>query len=79
MYYDDTGHCPVFRGCQSWVYKGQSLLFYWQSGDPLLWCSLPQSLKYLRNEGLLQRLLYRAEGVAYAGGNPLHECPLLLE
>ena len=61
------------------VVQGQSRLFYWKAGDPLLWCSLPQSLEWRRNESLPQLLLYWSKGITNAWGNHRHKCPLLLE
>ena len=51
----------------------------WQAGDPSLWYAVSQSPKQSQHKGLPQRLLHRAKGVANARGDPLHECPLLLE
>ena len=38
---DESVLHPVFRGRQCWLWKGQSHLFHWQTGDPSLRCSLP--------------------------------------
>ena len=76
---DDTGRRPFLRACLSWVRKGLPCLFYWHSGDPYLRCAFTRSFEQSRHKGLLQKLLHRAEGVANAWVNKLHECPLLLE
>ena len=76
---DDIGRCPVLWGLFFRIREGQTRLFHRYTCDPSPWCSLYQDLEEGRIKGFLQRLFHQYEGAPDVGGNPLHECPLLLE
>ena len=79
MSWDNKGLFPVLRGRFFRVWEGQASLFHGQAGDPPPRCSLSKALEEGWNESIPEHLIHWAEGVPNVGGDPLHECQLLLE
>ena len=70
---------PVLRGRPSWIREGHPRLLDGQAGDVPPWGPVPYALEQCGEERLCDLLLHWAEGVTNPRGDPLHECPLLLE